>query len=40
MNSHQGNNQPVKVSLRRSRNLLAEGIPELDLVLDSMASGA
>jgi RNA polymerase sigma factor (sigma-70 family) len=32
--------EAVKVSLRRSRNLLAEGIPELDLVLDSVASGA
>ena len=32
--------EAVKVSLRRSRNLLAEGIPELDLVLDSMASNA
>lgn len=32
--------EAVKVSLRRSRNLLAEGIPELELVLDSVATGA
>lgn len=32
--------EAVKVSLRRSRNLLADGIPELDLILDTVAQGA
>ena len=33
-------NDAVKVSLRRSRTALAEGVPELDGVLDNMARSA
>jgi RNA polymerase sigma-70 factor (ECF subfamily) len=33
-------NEAVKVSLRRSRNLLVDGVPELELVLDTVAHGA
>jgi RNA polymerase sigma-70 factor, ECF subfamily len=32
--------EAVKVSLRRSRNLLADGVPELELILDTVAHGA
>lgn len=32
--------EAVKVSLRRSRNLLVDGVPDLELVLDSVAHGA
>ena len=32
--------EAVKVSLRRSRNLLADGIPELEMILDTVAHGA
>jgi RNA polymerase sigma factor (sigma-70 family) len=32
--------EAVKVSLRRSRNLLMDGVPELALVLDTVAHGA
>jgi len=33
-------NDAVKVSLRRSRAALAEGVPELDSVLDGLAHSA
>ena len=33
-------NEAVKVSLRRSRAVLAEGVPELDAVLDTLARSA
>jgi len=33
-------NEAVKVSLRRSRNLLVDGVPELEMVLDTVAHGA
>lgn len=32
--------EAVKVSLRRSRNLLVDGVPELEMVLDTVAHGA
>lgn len=32
--------EAVKVSLRRSRNLLADGVPELEMILDTVAHGA
>ena len=32
--------EAVKVSLRRSRNLLVDGIPELEMILDTVAHGA
>ena len=33
-------NEAVKVSLRRSRSVLAEGVPELSVVLDNVAQSA
>ena len=32
--------EAVKVSLRRSRNVLVDGVPELEMVLDAVAHGA
>ncbi len=32
--------EAVKVSLRRSRNLLVDGVPELEIILDTVAQGA